>query len=225
MNDSLPKAYSESLPWAKFALQCAKRPQLKETAPRACASTRPAGLPDCAARITVLVMVLAIAACVTLPANAQVIQTIAAGVNPSASPSENACAPLTSVAPHGTDVYIASCAQIFKVDSAGTWTHVAGTGISAFSPDGTAASASANFDDIASLSLDSAGNIYFNEAFSNRVREIVAATGLIKTVAGTENLDAKNLNCERIFERSKVVEGPSPHLPSGVYKSYMEVSQ
>ena len=70
------------------------------------------------------------------------------------------------------------------MNAQGQFSHVAGTGINAFSPDGTAA-ASANFDNIASLSLDSAGNIYFNEAFSNRVREIVASTGLLKTVAGT----------------------------------------
>ena len=123
--------------------------------------------------------------CVCVSAHAQVIQTIAGGVNPSHSPSENACVPLQSVAPHGTDVYFAGCAQIFKVNAQGQFTHVAGTGINAFSPDGTPA-ASANFDNIASLSLDSAGNIYFNEAFTNRVREIVASTGLIKTVAGTE---------------------------------------
>ena len=124
--------------------------------------------------LALLVLGLLVGACV--PAHAQVIQTIAGGVNPSHSPSENACVPLQSVAAHGTDVYFAGCAQIFKVNAQGQYTHVAGTGINAFSPDGTAA-ASANFDNIASLSLDSAGNIYFNEAFSNRVREIVASTG------------------------------------------------
>src|SRR5579863_9507463 len=127
------------------------------------------------ARIWFLFLILGLLVGACVPVHAQVIQTIAGGFNPSHSPSENACVPLQSVASHGTDVYFASCAQIFKVNAQGQFTHVAGSGINAFSPDGAAA-VSANFENIASLSLDTAGNIYFNEVFSNRVREIVAST-------------------------------------------------
>jgi hypothetical protein len=136
------------------------------------------------AKFAALIGVFAALMAFSLPARAQIIQTIAGGVNPSNAPSENACPPFTSSAPHGTDVYIASCQQIFKVNAQGQFSHVAGSGIVAFSPDGTPA-ATANFDGIARLSLDSSGNIYLNEVFGNRVREIVASTGLIKTVAGT----------------------------------------
>ena len=162
----------------------ARRPQMWPNPRRARRIATPRFGSLLLARIFLLSGIFAVLAGACVPAHAQVIQTIAGGVNPSHSPSENACVPVQSVATHGTDVYFAGCAQIFKVNAQGQFTHVAGTGINAFSPDGTAA-ASANFDNIASLSLDSAGNIYFNEAFSNRVREIVASTGLIKTVAGT----------------------------------------
>jgi trimeric autotransporter adhesin len=136
------------------------------------------------ARIWFSAAIFALLMSVCIPAHAQVIDTIAGGFNGSALPSENACPPFLSVAPHGTDVYVAGCDQIFKVNALGQWSHVAGSGIVGSSPDGTPA-ATANFEGIASLSVDSAGNIYFNETASIRVREIVASTGLIKTVAGT----------------------------------------
>jgi hypothetical protein len=121
---------------------------------------------------------------VSAPARAQVIDTIAGGFNGSASPSENACAPVYGAGTHGTDVYVTSCDQIFKVNAAGQWTHVAGNGISGFSPDGTlAASASLGFPD--HLSVDASGNIYFVDDFNNRVREIISSSGKLITVAGT----------------------------------------
>lgn len=136
------------------------------------------------ARFCYYLTVLALLVTVILPAQAQVIDTIAGGFNGSTSPSENACAPFNSVATHGTDVYVSSCDQIFKVSAAGQWTHVAGNGINGFSPDGTLAMyASLGFP--YSLSLDSSGNIFFNESLNNRIREIVAATGQLVTVAGT----------------------------------------
>jgi hypothetical protein len=181
MNAARP--LSVSFLFRPYRFLWASRPQ---TNPRVCRRRRiiaPHDRSSLSTRLCLFLGIFAVLTGVCIPARGQVIQTIAGGFNPSASPSENACVPLQSVAPHGTDVYIVSCAQIFKVNAQGQFTHVAGTGINAFSPDGTAASA--NFDNIGSLSLDSAGNIYFNEAFSNRVREIVASTGLIKTVAGT----------------------------------------
>jgi Big-like domain-containing protein len=162
----------------------ASRPQ---TNPRVCRRRRiiaPHDRSSLFTRFWLLLGIFAVLTGVCVPARGQVIQTIAGGVNPSNSPSENACPPFTSTAPHGTDIYVTNCEQIFKVDALGRWTHVAGSGIVGFSSDGTPA-ATANYDGIASLSLDSSGNIYFNETFSNRVREIVASTGLIKTVAGT----------------------------------------
>jgi len=34
------------------------------------------------------------------------------------------------------------------------------------------------------VAVDSAGNVYISDSFNNRVREVVAATGLIQTIAG-----------------------------------------
>ena len=137
------------------------------------------------ARICFSMAILALLMSVCTPARAQqVIDTLAGGFNNSASPSENACAPVWSAAPSGTNVYVTSCDQIFEVNAAGQWTHVAGNGITGFSPDGTpAAGASLGLPD--KLSVDSSGNIYFNETFNNRIREIVVATGKLLTVAGT----------------------------------------
>lgn len=48
---------------------------------------------------------------------------------------------------------------------------------------GTAASAQLNFP--SGISLDASANIYIADSFSNAIREVNAATGLIQTVAGT----------------------------------------
>lgn len=147
---------------------------------------RPTGLrvPPKFARFCVLIRIIAVVAGLSVSAQAQIIQTIAGGSNPSTSPSENACVPLGAVATQGTDVYVASCDQIFKVSSVGQSTHVAGSGRIGFSPNGTPA-ATADLGGARSLFVDASGNIYFFDSFNFRVREIVASTGQIKTVAGT----------------------------------------
>ena len=71
-----------------------------------------------------------------------------------------------------------------KVDPAGNLTYVAGTGAPGFSPNGTIA-ANALISAPSAILLDGAGNIYFSDTGNNVVREIVQATGLIETVAGT----------------------------------------
>jgi hypothetical protein len=64
-------------------------------------------------------------------AQAQVINTVAGGFNPSSAAAENYCEPIRAVANFGTDVYLMSCNRIIKVDSAGTQTVVAGNGMCA----------------------------------------------------------------------------------------------
>jgi len=73
---------------------------------------------------------------------------------------------------------------IGKVDLNGNLTIVAGTGTSGFSPNGTPA-ASAMLNSPSAMLLDGAGNVFFADSGNSAVREIVAATGLIETVAGT----------------------------------------
>ncbi len=113
----------------------------------------------------------------------QIISTVAGGFNPSNAASENFCQPFRAAAPRGTDIYIASCNRILKLDPQGNQTVIAGNGIAGFSGDGGPATG-ASFDFIRSLSIDGSGNIFVADA-GNRIREVVALTGIIQTVAGT----------------------------------------
>ena len=71
-----------------------------------------------------------------------------------------------------------------KVDVNGNLIYIAGTGVPGFSPNGTPA-ASAAISGPSAVLVDGAGNVYFTEEGNSTVREIVKATGLIETVAGT----------------------------------------
>ena len=73
---------------------------------------------------------------------------------------------------------------IGKVDPSGNLTIIAGTGTAGFSPNGTPA-ASAQINAPSAIAVDGAGNVFFTEYGNSTVREIVSATGLIETVAGT----------------------------------------
>ena len=65
----------------------------------------------------------------------------------------------------------------------GTISTVAGNGAAGSSGDGgPATSAALNYP--AGVTLDSAGNLYINDALSNNIRKVSAATGIISTVAG-----------------------------------------
>jgi trimeric autotransporter adhesin len=67
---------------------------------------------------------------------------------------------------------------------------IAGTGNNGFNGDGSATSANLNFPQ--GLFVDSFDNVYFADSSNYRVREIVASTGLIQTIAGgTENCNAQ----------------------------------
>jgi len=72
----------------------------------------------------------------------------------------------------------------YGVPSTGVITTVAGNGVAAYGGDGgpaTAASLNSNND----MAVDAAGNLYIADESNNRVREVIAGTGVITTVAGT----------------------------------------
>jgi sugar lactone lactonase YvrE len=75
--------------------------------------------------------------------------------------------------------------RIFKVDSAGQLTVVAGIGIPGFSGDGGPAT-SARLADPSGVALDASGNLYIADSFNNRIRK-VNTSGTISTVAGDGN--------------------------------------
>lgn len=73
--------------------------------------------------------------------------------------------------------------RIRAVDSAGTITTIAGTGVPGFSGD-FQPGPSARLESPDHLAIDSSGNIYFADTSGRRVRRITAS-GFIRTVAGT----------------------------------------
>jgi large repetitive protein len=85
------------------------------------------------------------------------------------------CASATSATISGT---AAACT------GAGIITTIAGNGDTGYTGDGTAASA-ATLSSPSGVALDGAGNLYISDTGNNVVRKIVAATGIITTVAGT----------------------------------------
>jgi len=73
--------------------------------------------------------------------------------------------------------------RIRKIDTSGIITTVAGIGIAGYSGDGGQATA-AEIDTATSVKLDSIGNIYIADSYSNRIRKI-NTSGIISTIAGT----------------------------------------
>jgi sugar lactone lactonase YvrE len=71
-----------------------------------------------------------------------------------------------------------------EVSASGSITVVAGTGVQGFRGDGGPASA-AEFDSPAGLAVDAAGDLFIADAHNQRIREVVAATGVVATIAGT----------------------------------------
>jgi trimeric autotransporter adhesin len=86
----------------------------------------------------------------------------------------------------GGNLYIADQSNhvIRKVDTAGVITTVAGIGTPGFNGDNILAT-TAQLTLPGSIVVDSSGNLFISDSGNNRVREVVAATGLIQTVAGT----------------------------------------
>jgi len=82
------------------------------------------------------------------------------------------------------NIYIASCgSHVFKMDSAGQLTVLAGTGFPGYAGDGGLATA-AELNCPSSIALDSAGNVFIADTYNSVIRQVVAATGKIQTVAG-----------------------------------------
>ena len=125
-------------------------------------------------------------------ANAQIITTVAgigafgfSGDNNPATTAE--LAGPYSVALDGIgNFYIADGYnnRIRKVDATGIITTIAGTDIQGYNGDNILAT-NAELWRPAGAACDHAGNVYFTDAYNNRIRKIDVSTGIITTVAGT----------------------------------------
>jgi sugar lactone lactonase YvrE len=82
-------------------------------------------------------------------------------------------------------LYIAALNCVFKVDTSGVLTRIAGTGRAAFSGDGGAAiDAGLNLDpEFTGIAVDSTGTVYISDTANNRVRRITV-DGTISTIVG-----------------------------------------
>jgi sugar lactone lactonase YvrE len=74
--------------------------------------------------------------------------------------------------------------RIRKVDTFGTITNIAGTGVGGYDGDGAPATAKELYYP-AGIAVDSGGNIYVADYGNHRVRKITKSTGLISTIGGT----------------------------------------
>jgi len=81
------------------------------------------------------------------------------------------------------NLYVADGGRIRKiVISSGVVTTLAGDGTYSFLD---ATGAAAKFNSPVGVAVDTAGNLYVADAFNNRIRKIVIATGAVTTIAGT----------------------------------------
>ena len=122
---------------------------------------------------------------VPFAAQAQHTITTVAGGGPNNVPALSAAIVIPSAIARDSlgNLYICSngYSQIYRVDSSGQLTVVAGNGGLGYSGDGGPAT-SAELTDPSSVFVDGSGNIFI--ADDSRIREVVAATGRIQTVAG-----------------------------------------
>lgn len=137
-------------------------------------------------------------------ASTGIITTVAGDNNPGCTwsfPQPGACyngdgGPATQAALNlPTDVALDRSGNLYIADSnnnvvrevlaaTGIITTVAGyTSTVGFAGDGGPAT-QARFDEVEGITLDGQGNLYIGDTYNDRIREVVAATGIITTVAG-----------------------------------------
>jgi uncharacterized protein (TIGR03437 family) len=118
------------------------------------------------------------------------ISTIAGGVLPStpvAATSVSIGFPKGIALDSSRNIYFSALNVVWKIDTSGTLTRVAGTGRAGYSGDGgpaTSAQISLPADwQAGGLAVDSSGNLYIADSSNSRVR-MISTSGIISTIAG-----------------------------------------
>jgi hypothetical protein len=121
-------------------------------------------------------------------ANAQHIITTVAGGGPNNIPALQAGIgqPTSVFKDSNGNLYFSALvtSSVYKIDGNGTLTRVAGIGGDGFSGDGGPATA-AHLTLPSGVFVDQFGNIYIADSGNNRIRKVVASTGVIQTIVGT----------------------------------------
>lgn len=123
------------------------------------------------------------------PSRAQlyVISTLAGGT-PAPTPAPAASTPIQNAQSVAVDssgnLYYTSSNSVFRMNTSGTVSLMAGNSRPGYSGDGGPA-VNAQLNAPVAIAVDSAGDLYIADRDNNRVREVFAQTGIIVTVAGS----------------------------------------
>jgi sugar lactone lactonase YvrE len=138
---------------------------------------------NCRFRIFISIVIGVTLAGAPLPA--QLIVQRVAGGGPNNIPALNTSLnnPRALALDHSGNLYIATAFQVFKVDTSGVLTLVAGGGLAGFGGDSGPATA-ASLANPLGIAVDGSGNIFIADQVNNRIRKVAAGTGIITTYAG-----------------------------------------
>ena len=141
-------------------------------------------------RATTLLVLLLTALVLTLPVSAQDVISTVIGGGPSDMPAldANLSNPVAVAVDSSGNYYIAANFQnrVFKVDSTGLLTVLAGNGLPGYAGDGvTGGAANAMLSSPQSVAVDASGNVYIAD-LDNFVIRKVDTTNTITTIAGTQ---------------------------------------
>src|SRR5438309_892199 len=137
--------------------------------------------------ISVISSVLLVSLSIAARAQQQHTITTVAGGLPNNVPATQApiAAPLAVFMDSAGNLYTAdhNRSVVYKMNLSGQLIVVAGNGASGFSGDGGPAT-SAELNGPGGVFVDSSGNVFIADQLNDRIREVLAATGNIQTVAG-----------------------------------------